>query len=54
MRSLREAADEFLSQRRIAVAGVSRDARQPANLVYRRLRQAGHDVFAVNPNATQG
>src|SRR5438067_12998376 len=53
MTTLREAADEFLAQRRIAVAGVSRDPKQPANLIYRRLRDAGHDVFAVNPNADE-
>jgi uncharacterized protein len=51
MTTLREAADEFLAQPRIAVAGVSRDAKQPANLIYRRLRDSGHTVFAVNPNA---
>jgi predicted CoA-binding protein len=51
MTTLREAADEFLAQRRIAVAGVSRDAKQPANLIYRRLRDAGHEVFAINPSA---
>jgi predicted CoA-binding protein len=49
--TLREAATEFLSQPRLAVAGVSRDTKQPANLIYRRLRQAGHEVFAINPNA---
>lgn len=48
-RTLRAAAEEFLAQRRIAVAGVSRDERQPANLIYRRLRASGHEVFAVNP-----
>ena len=53
MATLRQAADEFLAQRRIAVAGVSRDAKQPANLIYRRLRDTGHEVFAVNPNAEQ-
>jgi uncharacterized protein len=51
MTSLREAAEEFLAQRRIAVAGVSRDEKQAANLIYRRLRDSGHEVFAVNPNA---
>lgn len=50
---LREAAEEFLAQPRIAVAGVSRDAKQPANLIYRRLRDSGHQVFAVNPNAEE-
>jgi len=51
MTTLREAAEEFLAQERIAVAGVSRDPKQPANLIYRRLRDTGHTVFAVNPNA---
>ena len=51
--TLREAAEEFLAQKRIAVAGVSRDPKQPANLIYRRLRDTGHDVFAVNPHATE-
>lgn len=50
-RTLRAAAEEFLAQRRIAVAGVSRDEKQPANLIYRRLRDSGHEVYAVNPNA---
>jgi uncharacterized protein len=50
MTTVREAADEFLAQRRIAVAGVSRDSKQLANLIYRRLRDTGHEVFAVNPN----
>lgn len=51
--TLRESATEFLAQKRIAVAGVSRDDKQPANLIYRRLRDTGHDVFAVNPNADE-
>ena len=51
MTKLRDAAEEFLAQDRIAVAGVSRDAKQPANLIYRRLQGTGHEVFAVNPNA---
>jgi len=53
MTTLRDAADEFLAQHRIAVAGVSRDEKQPANLIYRRLRDTGHEVFAVNPNADE-
>jgi predicted CoA-binding protein len=51
--TLRAAAAEFLAQPRIAIAGVSRDPKQPANLIYRRLRDAGHVVFAVNPNAEE-
>jgi uncharacterized protein len=53
MPTLHAAAEEFLAQRRIAVAGVSRDPKQPANLIYRRLRATGHEVFAVNPNAQE-
>jgi len=42
---------DFLAQKRIAVAGVSRDnSHHPAaNLIYRRLKTTGHDVFPVNP-----
>jgi uncharacterized protein len=53
MTTLREAAEDFLTQSRIAVAGVSHDSKQPANLIYRRLRDTGHEVFAVNPNAEE-
>ena len=44
--------NDFLAQKRIAVAGVSRNnSHHPAgNLIYRRLKKTGHDVFAVNPN----
>jgi predicted CoA-binding protein len=51
MTALKEATNEFLSQKRIAVAGVSRSSGQAANLVYRRLRDRGYTVFPVNPNA---
>jgi predicted CoA-binding protein len=50
MSTLRDAAEEFLSHRRIAVAGVSRDPEQPANIIFRRLRDSGHEVYAINPN----
>jgi predicted CoA-binding protein len=50
--SLETKVGDFLAQRRIAIAGVSRDDRHhPAgNLIYRRLKESGHDVFAVNPH----
>ncbi|MGD2135622.1 MAG: CoA-binding protein [Gemmatimonadales bacterium] len=51
MATLKEAVEDFLAQRRIAVAGVSRET-GAANLVYRKLKAAGYDVVAVNPNAT--
>ncbi len=44
--------NDFLAQKRMAVAGVSRDnSDHPVgNLIYRRLKGTGHHVFAVNPN----
>jgi predicted CoA-binding protein len=51
MDTIREAAAEFLAQRRIAVAGVSREKGQAANGIYRRLRDAGYRVYPVNPSA---
>jgi len=43
---------DFLAQKRIAVAGVSRANHDhpAANLIYRRLKKSGHEVFAVNPH----
>lgn len=39
----------FLSQKRIAVAGVSRNPREAANLIFRKLDGAGYHVVPVNP-----
>jgi predicted CoA-binding protein len=47
------AIEDFLRGRRIAVAGVSRSGSQPANAIFRKLRGAGYEVFAVNPNAPE-
>ncbi|HEY3414076.1 MAG TPA: CoA-binding protein [Armatimonadota bacterium] len=51
MPTLKQAAEEFLAQKRIAVAGVSRKGDTAANAIYKKLRETGHEVFAVNPNA---
>jgi predicted CoA-binding protein len=52
MNSADQAIDDFLGQRRIAVAGVSRTpASHGGNIIYKRLRERGYEVFAVNPNA---
>ena len=50
--AIKQAASEFLANRRIAVTGVSRDPKgHGANVVYRRLKDRGYDVVAINPNA---
>jgi len=46
-----EAITNFLAQRRIAVAGVSRSRTEAANTIYRKLRDSGYQVFPVNPKA---
>jgi hypothetical protein len=52
MTTMKQAAAEFLALKRIAVAGVSRTpAGHGSNVVYRRLRERGYEVFAVNPEA---
>lgn len=52
MQTMRQAAEQFLRRRRIAVTGVSRHGRDHgANVVYQRLRERGYRVYAINPNA---
>jgi predicted CoA-binding protein len=54
MQSINEAAAAFLASRRVAVTGVSRTPKtHGSNNVYRRLRERGYQVFAVNPNTDQ-
>lgn len=43
----------FLDGKRIVVAGVSRSGTAPANAIFRRLRDTGHDAIPVNPNAAE-
>lgn len=49
--SLSEAAAAFLAEKRFAVAGVSRSGNAPANLIFKKLKDSGREVYAVNPNA---
>jgi predicted CoA-binding protein len=52
MQTIKEAASEFLAHKRIAVTGVSRTPKDHgSNSVFKRLRDRGYEVFAVNPNA---
>ncbi len=52
MTKIADAATDFLACKRIAVTGVSRAPKQHGgNVVYKRLKERGYDVFPVNPNA---
>jgi uncharacterized protein len=54
MQDVKEAAAAFLANKRVAVTGVSRTPKtHGSNTVYKRLRERGYQVFAVNPNARE-
>lgn len=54
MATIAEATKDFLAQRRIAVAGVSRIAgAHSGNAIYGRLKDRGYEVFPVNPNTDE-
>ncbi len=54
MQPIKDAATQFLAHKRIAVTGVSRTpASHGSNVVYKRLKERGYQVFPVNPNAEQ-
>jgi uncharacterized protein len=51
---IKEATSAFLATKRVAVTGVSRKPKEHgSNTVYKRLRDRGYEVFAVNPNAKE-
>ena len=55
MHQTKEVATEFLTHKRVAVTGVSGKSPQGhgSNVVYKRLRDRGYQVFAINPNADE-
>ena len=54
MPAIKDATAEFLAHKRVAVTGVSRHPKDHgSNVVYKRLRERGYEVFAVNPNADE-
>ena len=54
MQNVEQAASTFLAKKRVAVTGVSRTPKtHGSNNVYKRFRERGYEVFAVNPNAAE-
>jgi uncharacterized protein len=54
MQKMKNAASEFLVHKRVAVTGVSRSSQNHgSNVVYKRLRDRGYQVFAINPNVDE-
>lgn len=46
---MRKLIDDFLSQKRIAVVGVTRDEKGWGRTLYEAFKKRGYDTFAVNP-----
>ena len=46
----KKVVDDFLSQKKIAVVGVSRKKTKFGNAIYKELRQKGYQVYPINPN----
>jgi hypothetical protein len=45
-----ETVQNFVQCKRIAVVGVSRDAKKFGNAIYTELKKRGYQVYAVNPS----
>jgi len=48
-----QSIEDFLSLKRLAVVGVSRNPRDFTRTMFRELRGRGYDVVPVNPNLTE-
>jgi len=52
MIDLKTAAEQFLKETRVAIAGVSRNHAETANAIFTKFRDNGYTVYPVNPAAT--
>lgn len=50
---MRELAEDFLAQKRLAMVGVSRQPQDFSRGLFRELCRRGYDVVPVNPEATE-
>jgi len=49
MKATKAAVDKFLTNNKIAVAGVSRDPKKMGFQVFKMLKERGYEVYPVNP-----
>ena len=49
----KEAVDNFLSLKSIAVVGVSREGKKFGNMAYKDLKSKGYNLFPINPHADE-
>ena len=43
--------EDFLVEKKLAIAGVSRNSKKFGYLVFKHLRERGYDICPINPNA---
>ena len=53
MKTSRKAIENFLSSKKLAIAGVSRDPKKFGHSVFTDLKKKGYEVFPINPAAEQ-
>ena len=53
MTDLKTAAEQFLNEKRVAIAGVSRNHAETANAIYTKFLENGYTVYPVNPAASE-
>jgi len=46
----RQTIDIFLNEKKLAIAGVSRNSRKFGNVVFRTLKEKGYSITPINPN----
>ncbi|MEI8005167.1 MAG: CoA-binding protein [Bacteroidota bacterium] len=51
MKASRKSIEAFLENRKLAIAGVSRDKKKFGYTVFSELRKKGYEVYPVNPEA---
>jgi uncharacterized protein len=51
MKATKASIDSFLSSRKIAIAGVSREPKKFGHMVFKQMKQKGIEVYPINPNA---
>jgi predicted CoA-binding protein len=52
MKKLDDLVQDFLAQKKIAVVGVSDKRETGCNLAYKKFKESGYQVYAVNPRLT--
>ncbi len=50
MSKIDELVGEFLSQKNIAVAGIKRDNKGVGNIIYKKLKESGYNVYPLHPD----